>query len=352
MFEKFIYEVQWEQIGIAIAIYILFHLFRKFFTKYVFKILLKIAKKSPTALLTSIFLAFEKSLRLFFVGIGIYLSLMYLSLPVSTDMLILKLFRSYIIFLIGLGFFHLSGSSSVLFRKISEKFDVELDEILIPFLSKLVRVIVITLMVSIIAVEWNYDVNGFIAGLGLGGLAFALAAKDAIANLFGGVIIITEKPFGIGDWIKTPSVEGTVEDISFRSTKIRTFAQAVVTVPNSTLSNEPITNWTKMGKRRITFNLGVTYNTPKLKLERCVRRIEEMLKGHPDLDDEVIFVRFDEFNDSSLDIFLYFFTKTTVWGEFLKVKEDINFKVMEILEEEGVSVAFPSRSIYIEKEPL
>lgn len=344
--------IQWEDIGIALGILIIFHVFRKIFTKYIYKILLRLAKKTPTEILTNIFVAFEGPLRLFFVGIGFYIALMYLPLEQKTNELIVQIYRSFIIYLIGYGLFNLSAASSVIFQKIGSKFDIEVDEILLPFLSKLVRVIIIALMISIIAGEWGYDVNGFVAGLGLGGLAFALAAKDAIANLFGGVIIITEKPFSIGDWIKTPSVEGTVEDITFRSTKVRTFAQAVVTVPNSTLSNEPITNWTKMGKRRVSFHLGVTYSTPKEKLENCVTKINEMLRRHSDIDQETIFVHFDVFNDSSLDIFLYFFTNTTVWGQFLAVKEDVNFKIMEILEEEGVSVAFPSRSIYIEKEPL
>ncbi|MFA1822484.1 mechanosensitive ion channel family protein [Virgibacillus oceani] len=120
--------------------------------------------------------------------------------------------------------------------------------------SRTLRIVIIAISFSIIAQEFGYDVNGFVAGLGIGGLAFALAAKDALANMFGGIIIITKKPFTIGDWVLTPSVEGTVEDISFRSTKVRTFAQALVTVPNATLSNEPITNWSKMGKRQITFN--------------------------------------------------------------------------------------------------
>lgn len=354
MFEDYLTQIElsidWENYGVALGILIIFHVFRKVFTKYIFKLLLKFAKKTPTELLTNIFVSFEAPLRLFFVGIGFYLALMYLSLPPKVDAMIIQVYRSFIIFLVGYGLYNLSGSSSVLFQKIGEKLDVKVDEILLPFLSKLVRIIIIALIISIIADEWGYDVNGFVAGLGLGGLAFALAAKDAIANLFGGIIIITEKPFRIGDWIKTPSVEGTVEEITFRSTKVRTFAQAVVTVPNSTLSNEPITNWTKMGKRQISFRLGVTYSTSKVKLENCVTKINDMLTSHPDVDQELVFVRFDEFNDSSLDIFLYFFTRTTIWGEYLTVKQDINFKIMEILEHEGISVAFPSRSIYIESE--
>jgi MscS family membrane protein len=167
--------------------------------------------------------------------------------------------------------------------------------------------------------------------------------------MFGGMVIFLDKPFTIGDWISTPSVEGTVEDITFRSTKIRTFAHALVTVPNATLANEPITNWSRMGKRRITFHLGVTYTTSRSKLEKCVQAIRAMLEEHPGIHKETIFVYFERFNESSLDIFLYFFTNTTDWKEYLSIREDVNFKIMQILEQEGVSVAFPSRSIYIEK---
>lgn len=341
---------QWEQVGISLAILILFHIFRKLLTKYVLKLFFKLTKKPSSKPLANILIAFEGPLRLFFVGLGFYLALMYLPLADKTNLLIIEIYRSFMIFLIGYVLFNISATSSVMFQKVSSKFNLEVDEILLPFLSKFLRIIIIALMFSIIISDWGYDVNGFVAGLGLGGLAFALAAKDVLANLFGGVIIITEKPFDIGDWIKTSSVEGTVEGISFRSTKIRTFSQAVVTVPNSMLSNDAITNWTKMGKRRITFQLGVTYATPKEKLETVVKKIDELLKSDPEVDQEVIFVRFSDFNESSLDIFLYFFTTTTAWGEFLAVKEKINFKIMEILEEEGVSIAFPSRSIYIEKQ--
>ncbi len=340
---------QWESIGIAFAILLFFHVFRKIFTKYLFKLLLKLAQKTSTDMLTNIFLAFEAPLRLFFVGIGFYLSLMYLPLDMKSNQLIVQIFRSFLILLIGYGFFNLSATSSVLLKKFGSLLDFKIDEVLLPLLSKLIRIIIVVLIISIVADEWGYTINGIVAGLGLGGLAFALAAKDVIGNLFGGVVIITEKPFNIGDWIKTPSVEGTVEGISFRSTKIRTFAQAVVTVPNSTLANEPITNWTKMGKRRISFHLGVTYSTPKDKLETCVKKISEMLKNHNEIDQEIILVRFDEFSESSLNIILYFFTKTTVWGQYLAIKEDVNFKIMDILESEGVSLAFPSRSIYLEK---
>lgn len=282
------------------------------------------------------------------VVLGLYLILMVLPLNPAYTNFVLKVFRSCIVVLVAWALYVMVES----FVAESFKARFGVNNILVPFVYKAARFIIVVLALMIVAVEWGYDVNGLITGLGLGGLAIALAAKDALSNIFGGIIILLDKPFTIGDWISTPSVEGTVEDITFRSTKIRTFAQALVTVPNATLANEPITNWSRMGKRRITFHLGVTYSTPRYKLEKCIKDIRQMLEKHPEVHKETIFVYFEKFGESSLDIFLYFFTKTTKWQEYLTVREDINFKIMEILEREGVTVAFPSRSIYLENTVL
>ncbi|RYD06096.1 hypothetical protein N752_06090 [Desulforamulus aquiferis] len=336
-----------ENIGISIAILLIFLIFRKLFTKYVFQLFLKISKRTPTEFFTHLCLSFENPVRWLFLILGIYVSIGYFPYIEQSNHIFQKLIRSSIIIIIAWGLYNLSSVSSLLFTKINERTNLEVDKILIPFISKAIRFVIVAISFSIIAQEFDYDVNGFVAGLGLGGLAFALAAKDSIGNLFGGIVIITEKPFSIGDWISTPSVEGTVEDITFRSTRIRTFSQALVTVPNATLANENITNWSRMGKRRITFNLGVNYDTPKSKLENTINKIKDFLKNHPHIHQDTIFVTFDHFNENSLDIFLYFFTNTTVWEDYLKIKEDINFSIMQILENEGVSIAFPSRTLYL-----
>lgn len=333
--------------GIAVAVLLIFVLLRKLFTKYVFHTIFKTSRDSQTEFFSHLRPSLEHPIRWLFIIMGIYVSAGFFPFIEQTNPVFIKLIRASIIVMITWGIYNLSSGTSELFIKINEHLNIEIDRILIPFLSKLVRFIVLAISLIIIVEEFGYDVNGFVAGLGLGGLAFALAAKDALSNLFGGFVIITEKPFSIGDWIMTSSAEGIVEDISFRSTKVRTFAQALVTVPNATLSNETITNWSKMGKRRITFYLGVTYDTPRKKLERTIEKIEHLLRNHADIHQETIFVTFDRYDDSSLGIFLYFFTKTTVWEEYLKVKQEINFKIMEILEDEGVSVAFPSRTLYI-----
>lgn len=338
------------ELTVATMIFFFFLFLRKMFTKVIFGFLRKITNKSNLILDKYILNCFESPVRFLFVVLGLYASSSMIADRLEYQFFIDKVFRSLLIYTFAWGFYNITNPSSEFFKKIFERYELEGDKILFPFISKVMRIVIVFLAISIIIQEWGYNVEGFIAGLGLGGLAFALAAQDTISNVFGGLVIITEKPFGLGDWIETPSVEGTVEDISFRSIRVRTFAQALVTVPNSTVAKESITNWTRMGRRRVTFNLGVMYSTPPEKLEKSISRIKDLLKNDKEIHQQTIFVNFDKFNDSSLDIFIYFFTKTTVWGEYLRVKEKINFAIMKILEEEGVQVAFPSTSIYFENE--
>lgn len=340
----------WTEIIYALLIFIFFTFLRKIGTKLILGLILRVTKRANIELNQDTVNAFERPLRALFIVSGIYFALSSLTFLSSYLIILSKLYRSSFIFLCAWGVFNLTSETSRWLRKIGEKLDLQVDKIVLPFIAKLVRFIVVFLAAAIILDVWEYDINGFIAGLGLGGLAFALAAQDTLKNVFGGLVIITEKPFSIGDWIYTPSVEGTVEDITFRSTKIRTFAQALVTVPNSTLANEAITNWTRMGKRRITFYLKVHQNTPPDKLENCVHKIREMLRHHPEIDQQTLFVHFDQFGESSLDIYLYFFTKTTIWGEWLAIKEECNMKILAILAEEGVRLAFPRSEMVIENK--
>lgn len=348
IYASFIYLGDYTHWGYAFLVFILISGLRKPITKYTLKILFAITSKTKTDFGTNLIKSFEGPFRALVGFSGIYIALRLLSLPLNIDTVILQIFRSIFIIVIAWGFMNLFEKSSAIFERLAERFSVEVSGILIQFMAKGIRVIIIALAVSIVVQEWGYNVNSFVAGLGIGGLAFALAAQDTLANLFGGMVITLDKPFTLGDWVETPSVEGVVEEISFRSTRVRTFAQALVHVPNASIVKEPITNWSRMGKRRIMFTLGVMYSTPREKLEKCTRLIETLLYEHEEIDNEYIIVRFNEFNHSSLDIFIYCFALTTQWAEFLRIKEDINFKAMDILKGEEVSVAFPSRSIYFE----
>jgi MscS family membrane protein len=341
----------WTKLGISIGIFLIVLLLRKAFTTYIFKFFLRIVKNRKIEVAANLMLAIEQPVRWLIVLLGIMLSMHYFPIDTPSAIIKLKIYRSFFVFLFFWTLFNITSILTILFPKLISKFGLEVDQIVMPFFTKIIKLIIMALGASIIAEEWGFNVNGFVAGLGLGGLAFALAAKDTVSNFFGGIVIVAEKPFTIGDWIKTPSVEGTIEDITFRSTKVRTFAQALVTVPNATLSNEPIINWSKMGKRQIAFHLDINFTTPKDKLENVINTLEKMLVDHPDIHPETILVKFDEFSHSGFNIYLYFFSNATDFGGYLSIKEDINFKIMEILEKEGVQIAIPSQAFILQKDP-
>lgn len=341
-----------KYIGIGIGVFLLFLLLKKIFTKYILRFLSKITFKAKTNLGQKLVEAFQEPMRSLFVVIGGYLAVLFFGKAFGFNLYasqgLTQLFKSCIILLNAWACYNLTAEHSVLYEELSDTFNIKLDKIIFPFLSKILRSIIIALAVCIVLDVWGFNINGFVAGLGIGGAALALSTKDALANIVGGFVIILDKPFSIGDYIKTPNVEGIVEDITFRSTKIRTLDKALVTEPNSILSNSAIINWTKRNMRRINFTLGVTYSTSKEQLRSCVNKIREMLVEDQDINNETILVNFDSFGDSSLNIFIYCFTNTIDWAEYLKVKENINYKIMDILESQGVSAAFPSTSVYFE----
>lgn len=241
---------------------------------------------------------------------------------------------------------------------------------MVNFIIKFLKSVVVLAALIAILGEWEYNVSAIITSLGIGGLAFALAAKDTIANLFGSMVILWDKPFEHGDWIETPSAEGTVIEIGLRSTTVRTFANALVTVPNAQLAGQTITNWTKRQiGRRIKFDIGVKYASNREDIKRAVDTVRQMLLEHEEIsknlniadnnplisrNDQVgnkdtLIVQMDSFGPSSINILVYCFTKTVDWMEWLRIKEEIMYKIMEILETNRLEFAFPSQSIYLEK---
>jgi len=151
----------------------------------------------------------------------------------------------------------------------------------------------------------------------------------------------------VGDWIKTDQFEGVVEEVGFRSTRIRTFAKTLVNVPNSQLANMVIDNIDAMPKRRVKMRIGITYNTTPEKMQQAIAAIEHILQHHAGVDQDFSLVKFDEFQDSSLSIFLYYFTKSANWGDYLQVRQEVNLAIMTALEKLNLEFAFPSRSLYL-----
>jgi len=227
--------------------------------------------------------------------------------------------------------------------------DSPLDDQLVPFIAKTMKIFLILTAVLVVAQNMGYSVSGLIASLGIGGIAVAMAARDAIANIFGSVMILVDRPFMVGDWIKTGEFEGVVEAIGFRSTRIRTFAKTLVNVPNSQLANMVIDNIDARSTRRIKMRIGLTYDATPGQIKAVIEGIEAILCRHPGVDQSYKLVKFDEFEDSSLSIFLYYFSSSKVWEEYLQVRQEVNMQIMSLLEELDVQFAFPTRTLHIEQ---
>ncbi|MCD4785938.1 MAG: mechanosensitive ion channel family protein [Candidatus Eremiobacteraeota bacterium] len=218
-----------------------------------------------------------------------------------------------------------------------------------PLINKAIKCFIGSIAFIFIVQYLGYSVSSLVAGLGIGGLAVALAAKDTLSNIFGSVTIFLDKPFFIDDWIKVSGVEGIVEDIGFRTTKIRTFAKSLVSIPNSVIANSNVENISRRGMQRAVMNIGVTYNSGADKLEKSVEKIREIIKNHPETNKDSIYIYFSEFKESSLNIFLYFFIESTAWDDFLRARQEVGLSIIKAFENMGIEFAFPTRTIYMEK---
>ena len=332
----------------AICIFVFFQLFRALLRK----ILYKIVQKTNTSIDDEILEAIKKPIDFLFIIIGIKFAMVVLYLDDEIITMVDKLIRSGFIVVVFWSVINILNHLSVNIHKITNKFGDKINADFSNFIVKSIRFFILILGFIAVLQEWGYNVSGFIASLGLVGMAFALAAKDTAGNLFGSLVIFTDKPFKIGDWIKTPEVEGTIENVGIRSTKVRTFAQALVSVPNGTLANSAILNWSKMGKRRVKTTLGLTYGTSGETLENIIKDIKDMLQNHPDIHQETIHIYFSAFGESSLNVFCYYFTKSTNWAEFMNVREKTYLSIMKIVENNGSSFAFPTQTLHIENDNL
>jgi MscS family membrane protein len=223
-----------------------------------------------------------------------------------------------------------------------------LDDQLIPIVRRSLKVFCYVIGAVLALQNLGYSVGSLLAGLGIGGLAIAMASKDTVANLFGSLVIFLDKPFQIGDWIELGDLEGTVEEVGLRTTRVRTFANSLITLPNSQFTTQPVNNWSKMKKRRIMMTVGVTYDTTPEQLDELVRRIRDLIAADEKLHDDFYLVNFDSFGPSSLDIFIYCFTVTTNWGEFLQAKQEFMLRLMALVDELGLSFAFPTQTVHLE----
>ena len=336
-------------LGIVLAAYVA----KKAFAYLFIKIVIPFAQKTQKEFDDRLLACLQKPAELLIFLLGLFIALSYLQLPsepFDVDHLVTAILKALVIFDIAWFCFNLVDLIDHYLNQWAAKTESTLDDHLAPLLRKSLRIFIV-IMAFLMAVQtFGYPVTGILASLGIGGLAFALAAKDTVSNIFGSLMIIFDRPFQVGDWIKAGDMEGTVEEVGFRSTKIRTFAKTVICVPNNIIANMALDNFSRMPKRRIKLTIGVTYATTPARMREAVRNIRAMLKEHPAVDQEFFLVNFTDFGASSLDIMVYCFTTTTVWGDYLDAREDVCLKIMDILESLGLEIAFPSRTVYLHQE--
>ncbi|HEB95854.1 MAG TPA: mechanosensitive ion channel family protein [Sedimenticola thiotaurini] len=232
----------------------------------------------------------------------------------------------------------------------AEESEGKLDDALVPLVPKTLKIFVTVAGFVFIANNLNLDVTGLLAGLGLGGLAFALAGKDLVQNLFGSITVLMDRTFTVGDWIIVGDVEGTVERIGFRSTRIRTFYNSLVTVPNSRFITASVDNMGARRYRRLSCKLSLTYDTPPDRIEAFCEGIRELVRRHPYMRKDYYQVYLNEFAASSLDVLLYVFWATPDWNTELRERHRLLLDILRLAQRLGVEFAFPTQTIYMKSE--
>ncbi|OUF91924.1 mechanosensitive ion channel family protein [Escherichia coli] len=217
-------------------------------------------------------------------------------------------------------------------------------------MSRIIKITIIVVLVLLYGEHFGMSLSGLLTFGGIGGLAVGMAGKDILSNFFSGIMLYFDRPFSIGDWIRSPdrNIEGTVAEIGWRITKITTFDNRPLYVPNSLFSSISVENPGRMTNRRITTTIGLRYEDAA-KVGVIVEAVREMLKNHPAIDQrQTLLVYFNQFADSSLNIMVYCFTKTTVWAEWLAAQQDVYLKIIDIVQSHGADFAFPSQTLYMD----
>ena len=279
---------------------------------------------------------------------GLYLALT--SLPWAIPGLTKFLFTAYKIaatLLFCQGLYNASEVADLLLASFSP--EIRSNKTLRSLLDTTYKVLVIILGVATCAQIVGFPIGSIVAGAGLVGLTISLAAQESASNLFSGIVILLDKPFSIGDWITVGNVEGEVIDINFRSTRIRSMDHSVVIITNSQICASTVQNAALRTMRPYKFTLGVTYGTTRAQLEKLMADLQAMLDNSPYTNKGTNIVRLTSFGDSSINILISAYLTTNVYATFLQQQNDLNLNIMDVMQADGVDFAFPSPSVYIEK---
>ena len=327
-------------------------IFKKLISKYLSNILYKVVgKKDNNIGIDKFDELLTKPIGFFIVLCFIYFGASYVSYPSFIDenfqSIFSKIFSLFLIYAIYKIFVKVIDYIGLILKQRAAETENKMDDQLIPFAIEIGRILVVIFaLFFILGNVFDINITALATGLGIGGIAIAMASKESLENLLGSFTIFFDRPFTVGDVVKVGTVTGLVEKVGFRSTRIKTFDKSVVTVPNKKMIDAELDNLGLRPVRRVKFHIGLTYDTSTEQIKNIVSDIQEMINSHEKTNEEGK-VRFQEFGASSLDIMVLYYVNSPKWEDLIDVKEDVNYKIMDIVKKHNSDFAFPSTSVYL-----
>ena len=321
-------------------------------SKYLSNILYKVVgKKDNNVGIDKFDELLTKPIGFFIVLCFIYFGASYVSYPSFIDenfqSIFSKIFSLFLIYAIYKIFVKVIDYIGLILKQRAAETENKMDDQLIPFAIEIGRILVVIFaLFFILGNVFDINITALATGLGIGGIAIAMASKESLENLLGSFTIFFDRPFTVGDIVKVGTVTGLVEKVGFRSTRIKTFDKSVVTVPNKKMIDAELDNLGLRPVRRVKFHIGLTYDTSTEQIKNIVSDIQEMINSHEKTNEEGK-VRFQEFGASSLDIMVLYYVNSPKWEDLIDVKEDVNYKIMDIVKKHNSDFAFPSTSVYL-----
>ena len=292
-------------------------------------------------------------LKIFFRITGIYLAIIFLKSTFNlTDKFMeiaTKLYKIILIITVANSLANSITKKSRLIKRFEEKSSKDFNEASIKMLVKIIKTLIYIVAMFLVFIEIGYDLSGLITGLGLGSVVLTLAAQDTLKNLLGGILIFMDKPFKVGDYIKINTYEGTVEDMTFRSTRIRTLDNSIVQIPNSSVSSDSIENLSEIKRRRYKLDLELVLDTETQKLEFFKNQIIELLKQNENIIQDTINIHFNEITTNGLNIMILFYFNVSDYIQFLDLKEQVNKNIMDLVNKNRIELAYDTKTIEIKR---
>ena len=351
VWEEGIFGINASEIIIGLIIFLIFYVLRRLFARFLINRLNKIVSKTSTSIDDTVIQVIEGPLKFLPIVLGFFIASSYINFSSESQTFIDLLNRT----LITIFIFWLLHQLVIPFSFVIKNFEDKISKPLVDWTLRGLKIIIFILGVVAVLELWGIKVGPVIAGLGLFGIAVALGAQDLFKNLISGIMILMERRFTVGDVVLVSGeVEGVVEQIGFRSTLIRRFDSTPVMVPNYKFAEQSVTNHSRRHHRRIRWLIGLEYRTTVEQLKNIRDDIHNLVLNDTSFaknENSNFFVRIDSFSDSSIDVLVQAFTVTNDWGEFLKIKESLAVKIIEIVDKNSTSFAFPSQSLYVESLP-